>query len=498
MSERYTRIYALKREDYIHVDGCPIVCIGGRILYDNQHDCVVGKVKFRILENRTIDSVTIKITPYDENDILINGTDEYTYTNINLSEGEEFGSNKAIPFKDENVRRMVVEVLRVNFFDGQSWPNNDISKTKEEKKTGRENKHLKKLVCEMCGSTDLMKQDGVFVCQYCGTKYSVEEARKMMIEGTVDVSGSTVKVDTSGELANLYQIARRAKDDNNSENAAKYYEMILIKDPSSWEANFYTIYFKAMSCKIAEITSAANSVNNCIGTTLQLISNISNDGERKNAVKEVQERSYYISELLATAAGNHYSDIGYSGIDSSIQNKFALEYVSRVTAAYGIEGEFCDRMSDVFVNDSAVMVPFGINILKNRIKEGVPAKEAEYAAIIKKYEPDYEPPKREEPDINVNSTSQASSSGCYIATAVYGSYDCPQVWTLRRYRDYTLAETWYGRVFIHIYYAISPTLVKWFGHTGWFKKLWKCKLDRMVTNLNSSGVENTPYEDRNW
>ena len=56
-------------------------------------------------------------------------------------------------------------------------------------------------------------------------------------------------------------------------------------------------------------------------------------------------------------------------------------------------------------------------------------------------------------------------AACYVATAVYGSYDCPEVWILRRYRDYTLAETWYGRAFIHTYYAISPTLVKWFGHT---------------------------------
>ena len=54
---------------------------------------------------------------------------------------------------------------------------------------------MKALVCEMCNSNDLVKQDGYFVCQCCGTKYSVEEAKKMMIEGTVDVSGSTVKVD---------------------------------------------------------------------------------------------------------------------------------------------------------------------------------------------------------------------------------------------------------------------------------------------------------------
>ena len=50
-----------------------------------------------------------------------------------------------------------------------------------------EDREMKQLTCEMCGSTDLMKQDGVFVCQSCGTKYSVEEAKKMMVEGTVQV-----------------------------------------------------------------------------------------------------------------------------------------------------------------------------------------------------------------------------------------------------------------------------------------------------------------------
>ena len=91
-----------------------------------------------------------------------------------------------------------------------------------------------------------------------------------------------------------------------------------------------------------------------------------------------------------------------------------------------------------------------------------------------------------------------TAGGCYVATAVYGSYDCPEVWTLRRYRDDTLASTWYGRAFIRTYYAISPTLVKWFGHTSWFKKLWKGKLDKMVSKLNGEGVENTPYNDKQW
>lgn len=70
------------------------------------------------------------------------------------------------------------------------------------------------------------------------------------------------------------------------------------------------------------------------------------------------------------------------------------------------------------------------------------------------------------------STSK-SNAGCYIATAVYNSYDCPEVWTLRRYRDIVLSSTWYGRLFIKCYYRISPIVVKWFGDKKWFISIWK-------------------------
>ena len=35
---------------------------------------------------------------------------------------------------------------------------------------------MKKIQCELCGSNNLVKEDGYFVCQYCGTKYSLEDA----------------------------------------------------------------------------------------------------------------------------------------------------------------------------------------------------------------------------------------------------------------------------------------------------------------------------------
>jgi len=102
-------------------------------------------------------------------------------------------------------------------------------------------------------------------------------------------------------------------------------------------------------------------------------------------------------------------------------------------------------------------------------------------------------------DLKAKSTDfEKTGDGCYIATAVYGSYDCPPVWMLRRYRDETLASTWYGRAFIHIYYAISPTLVKWFGDTVWFKKIWKGTLDKIVDRLQANGIEDTPHQGKKW
>jgi len=105
---------------------------------------------------------------------------------------------------------------------------------------------MKQLTCEMCGGTDLIKEDGIFVCQTCGCKYSVEEAKRMMVEGTVDVQG-TVKVDNSAFVEKYLANARRAKEKEDWEETEKYYNMVEQNDPSNIEAIFYSSYGKAKS-----------------------------------------------------------------------------------------------------------------------------------------------------------------------------------------------------------------------------------------------------------
>ena len=306
---------------------------------------------------------------------------------------------------------------------------------------------MKRLTCEMCGGTDHIKQDGVFVCQYCGTKYSVEEARKMMIDGTVDVQG-TVKIDNSAFVQKYLENARRAYSKEDWEEVEKYYNMVEQNSPNNMEAVFFSSFGKAM------------------------LSLTDNEYFKREQKFGVLNRS--ISVI------NDYFEVSDENKEEVLRKiSDAIEKMYSVTFVYGTETNQptqADRSYTIRLENS-VRAAF-LTELK-QIKEA----HADLTYLD---------------ELISKNSKQVSVGGCYVATAVYGSYDCPQVWTLRRYRDCTLSKTWYGRAFIGIYYAVSPTLVKWFGHTDGFKKMWKKKLDRMVARLKSDGVEDTPYEDRDW
>jgi hypothetical protein len=79
-------------------------------------------------------------------------------------------------------------------------------------------------------------------------------------------------------------------------------------------------------------------------------------------------------------------------------------------------------------------------------------------------------------------------SFCYIATMVYGSYDAPEVLVLRKFRDEKLQPYFLGRLFIRIYYALSPAFVYFFKNNKPVNKFIKCILDKWVVNLKRENV----------
>ena len=82
--------------------------------------------------------------------------------------------------------------------------------------------------------------------------------------------------------------------------------------------------------------------------------------------------------------------------------------------------------------------------------------------------------------------TQKSSEGCYIATAVYGGYEQPQVLVLRKFRDGVLKKNLLGRMFIKIYYALSPKVAEKLKNHKQINMKVKCVLDKFVEWLENN------------
>lgn len=81
---------------------------------------------------------------------------------------------------------------------------------------------MKKMVCEICGSQSIRKENGVFICQECGTEYSLDEAKSLLKDikeavGSAKNERKVIKENTnvSGKeelLTQLYLWAKNLSD----------------------------------------------------------------------------------------------------------------------------------------------------------------------------------------------------------------------------------------------------------------------------------------------
>lgn len=96
---------------------------------------------------------------------------------------------------------------------------------------------MKAMQCELCGGTNIIKDGDFFVCQSCGMKYTVENAKKMMVEGIVQVEG-TVSIKNDVAIRNNLELAQSALTAANFEKAEKYADDVIALDQQNADAWF--------------------------------------------------------------------------------------------------------------------------------------------------------------------------------------------------------------------------------------------------------------------
>ena len=160
---------------------------------------------------------------------------------------------------------------------------------------------MKRLTCEVCGSTDLIKEDGVFVCQSCGCKYTIEEVRKMMVEGTVEVQGE-VKITNSAQLSNLLKMAHSAYDSKNYAKAEEFCDQIIAMDDRNYEA--WKLKGEAINYQITATNPRILEVYNCLITSYKVLDDKGKEEHRAEILSSLKtcfegEVTFWLGQMSA-------------------------------------------------------------------------------------------------------------------------------------------------------------------------------------------------------
>lgn len=239
---------------------------------------------------------------------------------------------------------------------------------------------MKKIVCELCESTEFVKEGGFFVCQGCGTKYSLEETKGMMRDdgavqapsknvvredGTVMVppknsgqgnesvvvpfknSGNTERATSNQQLDNILVLATNACEAQNFAEAENYCNQAIMLDSSCYKA--WLLKGKAIGWQ----SSAANLRLQEASHSFVKAIDFAPAGERakisKQAVEELKKLGLAVISLRNGRFSKWPDTEELNGFSSDLQE--ILESLSYIVS----NGNDVDQLNDYMCQIAVIM-----------------------------------------------------------------------------------------------------------------------------------------------
>ena len=201
------------------------------------------------------------------------------------------------------------------------------------------------------------------------------------------------------ELDKYLKLARTAREEDNTEDAKRYYDMVRTEDPENGEAKFFYTYYALYEGKNGEIPKRFSNLCTVLKSAIKMVMETENSTEEK--LKDCHTILNHFVPVTWTLNSymnkkNHETKIGNSHVQVFGYSQIA-----------GVSKEGMKNLKDIgdYLETIFASSPEGMKLATMAWKEYVtlaqkwcswaPKGEAEiYAAKIQKVEPDYVIPKK--------------------------------------------------------------------------------------------------------
>ena len=119
MSDRYQSLYRVHNN--LFIEGSPVIIMAGALLKDTVTDKVLAQLKIRNLELKKLIACKVAIRAFEPSGAELEGIKEYSYLDVNVGRGQDFGTKVPVYLPDKKTRKIDVSVTEIVFEDNTVW-----------------------------------------------------------------------------------------------------------------------------------------------------------------------------------------------------------------------------------------------------------------------------------------------------------------------------------------------------------------------------------------
>lgn len=329
------------------------------------------------------------------------------------------------------------------------------------------------LQCDICGGKLKMSSGEIAVCESCGMEHTKERVKEKVqeIKGTVEIKGSTAgdivhRAETFIELGEFGKAYEQFKQLTElfPEDYRGWWGLIRchtndFKDEMSLDDTTGLWFQRAIKfCDETTVSKLKDTYQSKIELRNHMLEQAKQEELREKQSAEYEKIERYKDILKGFYEGKHYHcnyEDGYVEFSISV----VIKKNGKISVRFGDS-----KIKDYTVDKKGYLNRKGslhyyeiIDINKDKLILNHGKKQYIFEAT--------------------------EARGCYIATAIYGSYEAPEVLVLRKFRDEVLQNSLLGKAFINTYYLLSPPVAKWLKGTNKINAFVKKILDKCVSRL---------------